>query len=171
MANHKNECNYLKERDRIIQGKEELESSISTLIALLQEQNAKLIEVEKDSKTKDNTQDNELKLIWQSLTETRGEIKNIKDSLKDFREHMDNGWRNEFIQNTTEKMMYSFLEMQSKQAELYAETHKEKEIIKQNTKSEIIKAIVNKIIWILGIILTSLLGAGGIISFLEGGGK
>lgn len=137
----------------------------------LQEMMKKIQELYSLSETmqnKNNEQDVQNSLLWEKIDELQTSVHTINEDLKEFRQHMDNGWRLDFLKSASNELMKTFYEMQKMNNQSNNDIKLEKIKTVNEIKKETFKNVINKILWFLGILLLSLLGLGGIGNLFGG---
>jgi chromosome segregation ATPase len=114
-----------EEKEKIREQTKEIQSDMETTYALIQDLHGQLemmtklsIEDREKVSQKNEKQDEKIEAIDRKIAHITKQMYQLKQEneatrgdIKELRTHIDNGWRNEFIQETTRKMMdnYNFL--------------------------------------------------------------
>ena len=114
-----------QEKQKLKQQSKEIQSDMETTYALIQDLHGQLelmnnlnISNREAIDAKNEHQDERIEAIDRKIAHVTKQMHQLKKEneatrvdIKELRTHIDNGWRNEFIQATTEKMMdnYNFL--------------------------------------------------------------
>jgi chromosome segregation ATPase len=114
-----------QEKNKLKSQAKEIQSDMETTYALIQDLHGQLelmnnlnISQRQEMDRKNENQDQRIEAIDRKIAHITKQMHQLKKEneatrgdIKELRTHIDNGWRNEFIQETTRKMMdnYNFL--------------------------------------------------------------
>jgi hypothetical protein len=134
-----------------------VESQFQEINGAIQEINAQITILNNQlitSNEKDEIHDKQIQLLFQRMKEIDDVVKDLEGRVIEFREHMDNGWRAEFIKDLIDQQK----EFLSRVFETKLEIEKDRAIKRNVDRTKIKVQLI--------ITITSLVNSGGVIFLL-----